>query len=196
MANILRVTALWSGFQGAPGFTRVYFNSGADAQAAVDSATSRLRTFFESIKALLNIEYTVKVQRLVQVLNDANGALTTEINATTDPVIVTPTGTGVYSAAVGAAVNWQTGAFNARGRRIMGRSYIVPMNAAAFQNDGTLGDANITTILNAAAALIAGSPSVVVWTRPTTFAAADGLSRTVVGATCADKTAVLRSRRD
>lgn len=196
MADLIRIQAVWQGFQGAPGYTNLYFIRTGGLQSDADAAGTRTRAFFEAIKALMNVEYTVKVQRLVQGLDSASGNMFAEFDQTTDPAITTPTGTGAYSTPTGVVVNWLTGQFNSLGHRVIGRTFLVPMNGGCFQNDGSVLDSALTTITTAALALGVGTPNLGVWTRPSTPSATDGVARPVTGVRVPDKAAVLKSRRD
>lgn len=196
MSTMVRIQAQWLGYQGAPGFTNLYFLSDGDSAAAANAAGPRVRSFFDAIKGLINVDVTVDVQRAYQVLDSTNGNITSDGLLTTAPVTVAGTGTGSYAAPVGAAVSWETGLYNSLGHKIRGRTYLVPLNGIAMKNDGTLADATVTTIESAAAALIGSSPVMLVWTRPSTPTSTDGTARTIFAANIHPKAAVLRSRRD
>lgn len=196
MSVMVRIQTIWSGYQGAPGYTNMYFLSDGDAAAAANAAGPRVRTFWDSIKALINVDVLLDVQRAYQVIESTNGNITADGLLTASPAQVVGTGTGTYAAPVGAAISWETGLYNSSGHKIRGRSYIVPLNGGAMQNDGTLADATITTLESAAATLVGTSPVLLVWTRPSTPTSSDGTARTVFSAAVHDRAAVLRSRRD
>ena len=196
MSVMVRIQSIWSGFQGAPGYTNLYFLSDGDATAAANAAAPRVRTFWDTIKPHINVDCSVDVNRTYQVLDSVTGNISAEALLSSAPATVVGTGVGTYAAPVGACITWETGLFNSRGHRVRGRSYIVPMNGASMQNDGTLADATVTSLESAGGALIAASPLMLVWTRPSTPTSSDGTARTITSARVADRAAVLRSRRD
>lgn len=201
MAVIVKVQAIWEGFQGAPGYTNWYGLSDGDAAAAANALAPRMRTFFDAIKANLPSNATVKVQRLYQVIDSLTGRLTGEANLSADPLVVAGTSGTAYAAPVGAVVNWETGMFNDLGHRVRGRSYLVPL-AGCFQNNGSINDPNLLVMQNAATAAIGGTGGLVVFSRPRDavpekdIPAHAGVVNTVTGAIIKDKSCVLRSRRD
>lgn len=189
MAIYTQLTAIWSGAPGLPGYTRLKFLGGLDATSALAAAT-RMRAFFESIKALLPQAVSVQVQG-VATLHDIDGVLESEV-AFAAPAVVQGTSVSGYSAASGAVIGWNTGGINA-GRRVRGRTYIVPLSAGTLQNDGTLATVALASLDSAAAALWAGSPSLcIVAGLGTASTSVDA----VVSHTIHDRVAILRSRRD
>ena len=112
----------------------------------------------------------------------------------TAPLPVTGVDTGVYAAVAGACVTWLTQGVLA-GKRVRGRTFLVPMGAGGLQNDGTLSTAEVSAINTAASNLIAAAPEFTIWRRPTSKAAADGSSHPVLAFRVQDKTAFLTSRR-
>jgi len=154
-----------------------------------------MRTFFDAVKAHLPGGSDVKVQRLYQVINDLNGNITGEANLAADPTVVNGTaGPIAYAGPAGACINWETGHFNANGRRVRGRTYLVPL-VNAYETDGSLSAAALGTVAAAASAAIGGTGSLGVWTRPTP-GGSDGTFNLAISALVKDKAAVLTSRRD
>jgi hypothetical protein len=201
MAVIVKVQAIWEGFQGAPGYTNWYGLSDGDAAAAANALAPRMRTFFAAIQIYMPTVATVKVQRLYQVIDSLTGHLTGEANLTADPAVVAGGSATAYAAPVGAVVNWETGMFNDLGHRVRGRSYLVPL-AGCFQTNGTIQDSNLAAIQAAGTAAIGGLGGLVVYSRPRKAdpikgtPAQAGVVNTVTAAIVKDKACVLRSRRD
>lgn len=193
---VYRMTMRWQGFSGAPGFTNLYFNFlGDPTQADIDATGVNVKAFFEGVKTFIPSTVTVSYPGIMDRLTTGTGDLEAEINMAVQTA-TTGTGVGNFSSAVGACVNWTTVAI-VRGRRVRGRTFLVPLVSGAFQTDGTLGDTARTTMLAAANAFVAEPDglNLAVWSRPT-VAGNDGQSGEVVAASITDKTAVLRSRRD
>lgn len=109
---------------------------------------------------------------------------------------VTTTGGGIANAAagVGAVVTWNTGGI-VRGRRLRGRTFLVPLNTNAYDLDGSLSSTAYTALQNFGTALMGVGP-LAVWHRPTAPGAADGNSYGVTSFRARDKVAYLSSRRD
>lgn len=203
MTAMLRVKMRWSGFQGAPGYSIFHFrdfggtgewNPGPTEAAA---AVARIDTFAQGILGVLPAGLTLQVQGDVEEIEDTNGSLT-DIHAVTAPAARTPShAAGPYSGPTGAVINWRTSTVR-NGRRIRGRTFLVPLIGAAFENNGTLTTTAIGTITTAANALISqtGSPDLGVYARPSAPGVADGQWAPAAAATIPDMAAVMRSRRD
>jgi hypothetical protein len=192
---IVKCQAIWSGFQGAPGYTNMYAISDGDAPAAANALGTRMRAFFSACAVMIPTRAHVKVQRAYQVLEATNGHITSEGNLTTDPADVVGGSGLAYSGASGAAINWETGLYNALGHRVRGRTYLVPLSNV-YEDNGTLASVSIAAIEAAAANLLGGLGGIGVFTRPTTPGGSDGNFRLAVSARVSDKAAILRSRRD
>lgn len=185
-----QITALWSGFSGSPGYTRFRFDGDLDA-AAADAAGGRVSAFFTFIAALLPDTVTVAVDPTAEI-HDIDGGLTGTVAFAPDPD-VDGSGTGGYAAPVGAAITWHTGLFLG-GREARGRTYIVPLNGADFEANGTLTSGTQTGLQDAADTLLGGTPPLVVagGHSPT----GGGYVAPVISASVRDKAAILTSRRD
>ncbi len=192
---LLRVKARWTGFSGAPGYSIFHFNAFDDGSTVeAQNAANAVRSFFFSINSLLPQAVTVTVDTSVDVLEESTGQLTNIVGVTPPPTVV-GMNTGSFSAPTGAVVHWTTGGVR-NGRRVRGKTFLVPMAVVIYQNDGTLNTSNVTTITAAAQALIdSADTALVVYGRPTQ-GAADGVAHVVTGQRVPDMAAVLRSRRD
>lgn len=184
-----RITALWSGAAGLPGYTRLRFDGDLDSAGAA-AAAGRIRAFFDSIKTLLPSGVNIGFAEAAQVF-DVASVLTGEVQYA-PPLPVAGSGAGGYSAASGCVVNWLTGAVR-NGRKVRGRTFLVPLANTGYQSDGTLAPATVTTVTAAAQALLAGTPAMTV---ASVYSGGGGGITGVTGATVPDRAAVLRSRRD
>lgn len=196
---VFRATITWTGFTGSPGYTNFHFINPEEnpSFAVVDEVGARCRTFFEAIKGLLpgsvRIDYPNKLERL----STATGQLEAEFTMT-QPAQTAGTGLTNFSSATGACVSWRTIAF-VNGRRVQGRTFIVPIASGSLDTDGTLNNTSRTTLANAAATFIdpAGTDMpLCVWRKPTTPGGSDGQAFDVSTSSVRDRTAILRSRRD
>lgn len=191
---IHRVTARWTGFQGAPGYSVFHFMAGGGLISDAQSSATRVADAFEYLKANLPDTVTVSIEPEVQEIDESTGMVTGFQNIT-PPSPVNGTGDGNYSAASGAVVNWRTGDLRF-GRRIRGRTFLVPLVGASYDSAGTLSTATLTNVNLFADELVGGDldSELVVWSRPRD--GSGGVAATVTQATVPDMAAVLRSRRD
>lgn len=192
--TIARVTAVWSGFQGAPGYSNFFFDSFGTGDQ-VDLEVGRVVAFFEALDVLLPSVVDIDVDQEVAFFDEVTGELIGYENASTVPETIPGTAATAYSAPSGAVINWSTDTV-ARGRRLRGRTFIVPIASTWYENNGTLVANAIGNLSNAADALIGdgSGPQSVIWSRPRN--GADGSIGPITGYRIPDMAAVLRSRRD
>jgi hypothetical protein len=207
---ILKITAAWSGFTGAPGYSNFYFKDfsvegGNPVEADADAAGDRVETFFGAVAGLLPAAVKVTVSTEAAVIDEANGDILNFFSTGTRAAVSGTAAANGYSAASGVVVTWRTGGVVA-GRRVRGRTFLVPTATVAYDLDGTLQNSSITTLQNAANALISdtGTPDLGVWARPMAahtnakgelIPERDGSWHNVLTASIPDRVAVLRSRR-
>lgn len=191
---IHRVTVPWTGFPGSPGYSNFFFEGDADALVAYQSI-QRVMSFLGALSTLIPGDVDFTAPREVDNLDEATGILTGYATRDQGVEYTPPQATGSYSAPTGACVNWITDTV-ARGRRLRGRTFLVPLANSAYDVDGSLSDAARTTIQSAAELMIfePGASSFGIWSRPRN--GAGGTFGEVVAADVPDLAAVLRSRRD
>lgn len=200
MVEIAKVTINWTGFSGAPGYTNLYFrdfeSTGLD-QPVIDGAVGKVDSWISSVAGRVPTSVRLRVARQVEIIEAADGQLLRFMQATTDTTERVGTGTGAYSAASGLVVNWYTGGV-VRGRRVRGRTFIVPLAGNALDTDGSIAAAALTAMTTATTTLISttGAGDLGVWSRPSAPGATDGTWHLATSFTIPDKAAVLRSRRD
>lgn len=184
----------WSGVNGLPGYSKFRF-LGELTPSQLNSAAANVRTFWDAIKATLPGAVTITIEPGASYHAD-DGMLTGETSITTPPAAVVGTGGSVYSAASGYMILWNTGAING-GKKIRGRTYVVPTSTLIFENNGTITLANVTLVQAAATALATSTPSPAINSRarPSNDLATDQTAA-VLSAKMVDKQVVLRSRRD
>ena len=202
MAEIGLVTATWSGISGGLGVTTLAFAraddgpiTATDAQNAVDN----VRAFMATSAAVVPGGVTITVSPVVEVYDDISGVIQSALSAATPPAAVSGAASGAWANGVGYRIDWNT-SFVRRRKRTVGRTYIVPASSLAFATDGTLDNANRTTLQGAGTTLLSAMATdglaLCVWCRPTGPTANDGASPAVLSATVPDKAAIVRSRRD
>jgi hypothetical protein len=196
--TIAQIRTAWEGGPSSPGLTvmNVEYTGTGDLSAAL----AAVRAFWNANVARIPDEFTLQVEGLVNLYSEVNGQLSGEFyaGAGATPAPVLGTYTGGYAHGVGLRVDWLTSDIR-NGRRVTGRSYLVPSGTNAFTTDGLLDATTVTAVSNAAQTLIdtletAGTP-LVVWSRPS-VAYPVGEYTPVVSLRVPSKVAVLRGRRD
>ena len=189
---IYRATATWTGFVGAPGYTSWF----ADDSGTPANLITGLKGFFDAMTPWLPTDVTVSVPDTYDELDETTGTLIASGTAPIAPGEFVGERTEVYSAPAGACVTWVTDDVVA-GRRVRGRTFIVPLSSYATALDGSLGATALTDIRTAASdAITAMGGAFCVWHRPTTAAPASGSAHPITSFNVRDRVAVLRSRRD
>lgn len=204
MVNILRVTTKWDGFPGAPGYTNLFFRDfatgegpGTDGDATqAQAAVDRVRTFWTALTGLFPDEVKLSIQPEVDMLEDTTGTLVNSFGVTPG-AIISGTGAASFAGPVGMVINWKTAGIR-NGRRIRGRTFLVPVTNAVFLSTGGLNPAEVTGVKAAADALAnpSGAVDLGVWARPSGPLATDGQWSLVRSTSVPVLAAVLRSRRD
>lgn len=196
--TIAQISAKWDGLTGLPGYTFVYVRSTA-------SSPNPLQAFFEAIKSYLPLPLTVQVPNSGRLIDETNGKMTGVWGAGTTTT-TSASGVNTYPPQAGAQVKWDTNDF-VNGRRVRGRTYIVPLTTSAFSSGGLIGS-TVANAINAAATTMISSytGNLVIWSRPLFELDADGnptevLKRagsihTVSTSTCPLKSVTLNRRRD
>lgn len=200
MASIVRVKLKWTGFSGAPGYSNFFYRddaSGAPTQTTADDAVAKVLAFGGAVRSHLPAEVSLQIQNDVEVLEETNGQLVNVLNVTAPPSLPGEMASAPYSAASGGVVTWRTGGV-LRGRRVRGRTFLVPLASAAYQNDGTIAPAVLTSLNTNFQSFISDTNSAIlgVYCRPSAKGASDGAWFQVTSFSVPDKVAVLRSRRD
>lgn len=192
---LLKVTARWTGFAGAPGYTTFHFDAAGSTAVDATNVTTDVRTFFTAVNTVIPSGVAIQVQEDVEVLDPSTGRMLDVVTGNGGGTAVNGMGTGVYSGPSGAVIHWLTGSVR-NGRRLRGRTFLVPLAGFVYENNGTLGPANIPTIQNAATNLLGQAENpLVVFGRPSP-GGSDGMIAPATSARVPDLAAVLRSRRD
>jgi hypothetical protein len=199
MAQMAKVTINWSGLPGGPGYTNLYFTdiSGPTSvdQTLVDSAVSKTDAWLSAFRPSIPNSISTGVSATVEAVDETTGALVGFFTGTPAAAAVGTGGT-TYSAPSGAVISWYTSTVR-NGRRIRGRTFMVPLATAAYESDGSLLGTRITT-WNAATATLIATGAVAelgVWSRPSTPGASDGDWALVTSFRIPDMAAILTSRR-
>jgi hypothetical protein len=189
----------WTGFTGSPGYTNMYFLDPDPISASgLEQTALRLHVFWDAIEPFLPGSVRINLPNVLEEIDTATGELIIE-HPFEPGTVITGTGLTNFSSASGAVINWKTlGVLN--GRKVRGRTFLVPLASGAYQTDGTIVDATRTTIQTAAQNYTDASAGLgidgCIWHRPSAPGASDGAAWGLSGASVGDRVAVLRSRRD
>lgn len=164
MASVYRITAVWSGFTGAPGYTKFSFADLTDATSR-NAAGAKVRQLFEDLKAYRQSGWSVLVNPAIDEFDMATGALIGSALMTTPPTASTGSAApAAFAGGSGFCITWNTGLILAR-RRVRGRTFFVP-SQGVFESDGTIAPAAVTAIQTAANTFLAlTAPRPNVWSR-------------------------------
>lgn len=192
--TMYRINAAWQNWPGAPGVT-TFFQNPAIAQPNPGA----IRTFFEAMKTALPAGLTVTVPGSGDLIEESNGQIAGAWSATPAPLPTTMQGAGAYAGNAGSVVHWLTTTV-VNGRRVRGRSFLVPVVMSGFETNGSLTPSMVDGIRTAAQALVDTTPGhLVVWHRPRkatpTQPASVGSFAAVTGVRVPDLAISLRSRR-
>lgn len=193
MALMWRVTARWTGGQIGTGFTNLFFNDGISTPQAAADACRKLLSDALNIGASLPTGVTISFPSAVDVIEPTTGVLVVSTSITA-PATITGTATTDYASVAGCCINWVTSGIVA-GHRVGGRTFLVPLASAAFDNDGTMDTSFLANLATATATFIAAAPEFVVWHRPASVAAGGGSTHVVLAAKVNDRPSILTSRR-
>lgn len=194
MPLLQRTRVLWTGFLGAPGYTNLYARFvDAETTPPINHAED-VATLFTALRARMPRAVNVQIEQEVAIVDEDTGDIAGFQLLPFAPPVEGNGVLGNWSAASGAAIEWRTSAVRS-GRRLTGRTFVVPLAASAYDSDGTLVEQANTDIQLAANNYISESASEpVVWSRPRDGRL--GWAGTIQQARVRDRVAVLRSRRD
>lgn len=185
-----RLVVDWQGADIVGRAVSVLHFQGSDSSAPDVGA---VKAAFTAAASALPNTVTVTVPGSGDVIEDTTGALV-DVWTASGGGIVSGSATTAGPAGVGVCVGWLTGGIVA-GRRLRGRTFIVPIPGNSYNVDGTLTTATTNVWTTWANAIIA-SGGFGVWHRPTSAGASDGNSYAVLSARIRPKVAFLSSRRD
>lgn len=198
VTTMIRVNAAWQNWPGAPGVSHFYLD-GQDL-TGLQGRIDAIRTFFNALVAYLPSNLTIQVPSSGDLVETATGTLSGVWSVGTTPAVVTGGSTAAYAGNAGMVTHWLTDGFVA-GRRVRGRTFIVPCTSAVFETNGSPTASAITGMKAAADALITSmAGKMLVWARPFVDPAGvkpprTGSASVVNGSRVPDLAISLRSRR-
>lgn len=192
--DMLKITARWTGFPGAPGYSNFFFAGGGGLISDANQVAQRVMDAFSEVVGQLAPGTIIRIEPEAAVVDSETGT-TTGYRNISDVAGLESLGTGNYAGPAGAVVTWRTSDLRF-GRRIKGRTFLVPLSGNAFDADGTINGGTISDLQAFAATLVGGDldSEFGIWSRPRD--GAGGVFATVDSFSIPDRVAVLRSRRD
>lgn len=196
MANVFRGFIDWTGNVTGSAASTFHFREpagGVSNNAYAADIAEALDAFIAAVGGLIGAGVNLQTRAAVDILTEASGVLTVQL-----PVTVAAAraggGEGAYSRASGCVIGWGTPTI-VNGRRVRGRTFLVPLGGNAYDTAGTLSDVGRGNLVNAATGLITNPDTELgIYHRP--VAGVGGVLATVATAAIKDKVAILRSRRD
>lgn len=190
MPNIAQIRTITNGYGGAPGYTQMYFDQ-SGSTLGPQSASDAVCAFWNSIAVQFPTSWTFSIEADVSILDDSTGDLVS-VEATT-PLTQSVFGdAATYAGGVGAVSKWVTNSVHGT-KRLVGRTFFVPLNSTKYESNGTITTAAVTALRNACTTLV-GHADFGVWGRPVD--GANGLFANAVASNVRDHVAWLSSRRD
>lgn len=184
----------WSGFTGAPGYSAFHFAGGGGLISDAQQVADRVGGAIGALQGVLPDDVRVAVEDEVERLDSDSGELL-GAESIDPPSAFVGAGGSNFSAASGAVINWRTQDYRF-GRRIRGRTFIVPLASAVYDSEGTLSSSALENLRDFGDRITVGDfdSEYGVWSRPRD--GSGGVFATVTGYSVPDMAAVLRSRRD
>lgn len=194
---MLKVTLIWNGTPGLPGYSNFYFLAGVENQAAANEVVGRVNTWASKQRPRIPTAVSMQVESNVQIVDAETGQLTGQFTAT-GAGGHGGTGTGPFAAPTGACIIWRT-TTAVNGRFLKGKTFMVPLVGGCFEGNGTLMGEHITgittdsTVMALRESVVGAVADLAVWHRP--INGAGGSAFPVKSVSVADRAAVLTSRR-
>lgn len=192
--TIARVAARWAGFPGAPGYSNFHFST-TPTSGDYEAERQLVHDFFSAFSTRLPSRVDITIPTTVELYDESTGVLQDYIESGEELAVSTAGASNAYSGPTGAVINWLTNTVT-NGRRMRGRTFIVPLANTAYESDGTLTSSALDD-LNAGASVLSSAgfgSGFCVWSRPQ--GGGSGAVGEVTGHRVPDMAAVLRSRRD
>jgi hypothetical protein len=192
--SFYRASAGWSG-PGGPGVSHLDYREAVPLgdNPNHDAILTAWRSYFSGLAGYLPNEWSIGVVAEVEQLSDA-GVLEEVITSTGAGASVPGTYAGSWAGAVGVVTRFST-AEVINNRRVRGKTFFVPAGTTTtFDQDGTMNSTALSDFLNARITLhaaLATNDAI-----PVVFSPTHNNKFDVTGFNIADRSAVLRSRRD
>jgi hypothetical protein len=187
MANLARVRCVWSGTSViGPGVSTFYVKEAASGFPA------DIVTFFEAIKGAIPNTTVINVPDAGDLIDIDTGEISGTWSDFTGANVIGTGPTG-WVEGVGARITWKTAGIR-NGRRVVGSTFIVPLDVSQYDSAGRLDTALVNLFTAEGNDLVSDlADSMVIYSRPQGIQA--GQASDVLVAVCPDSVSWLRSRR-
>lgn len=200
MGRIIRVKVNWTGFVGSPGYTNLHFEPTVESdpitQTLVDAAVAKVQTWLTAMKVYLPPAVVTGIDPQVVELDEQTGAI--EAFWSVVPSAASPgTNTNLnFTSGAGMCITWGTGGVR-KGRRVRGRTFVVPISHGSMESDGSLVNGHVTSWQGFANTLAGDSNGIrlVIYARTPGAIIPDGGAYDVTSVSIKDRPAFLTSRR-
>jgi hypothetical protein len=189
--EVMRIRWIWTGGTIGTGYTAFHAVGGTEQYFADQTSNFMLAACGSGASSAIPNGIKVTPDGFVDILSAASGSLVSSVGITAPSVINGGSG-GSYAAPGGVCVNWSTGGV-VGGKRVRGRTFIVPLNSTKYDTQGTLDDSYRTSLMAAAFTYRNGTHQPVVWHRP--VGGAGGSVHVITGSGVRDRVSLLTSRR-
>lgn len=186
MTSLDRIKITWTGMPGGPGVTQLYATSASGARPA-------LATWIGAWKYLVPDCVTLTIEGQGDTVDSTTGLITGTWTDGANTALVGTGSSSQYFAAGGACISWSTGGV-VKGRRVQGRTFLVPLTSLAYQGSALVGT-TVSAIQGATNTLLGSGNVFWILHRPTTKGGTDGQAFQVTGGTVKNHQAILSSRR-
>lgn len=157
------------------------------------TSVSGIKSAYQALAGVLPSGVSILIPGTGDVIEDTTGALV-DVWSATGAGQVDGGAAAQAAAGVGACVTWLTGGI-INGKKLRGRTFLVPLSTGAYDTDGTLTSSGNSGVNGFGTAMMAAGP-MAVWHRPTTPGGSDGNSYGFIAYKARDRVAFLSSRRD
>lgn len=198
--GLLRGKIRWTIPGAGTAYTVLHFgtmDASTPTTADAVNAVTKMKTFCDNISAALPNVVKLDVMPECEEIVATTGTMLGVYNGGTTPQVSgTAAAAAGWAAAAGGVISWSTGGVR-NGRRVRGRTFVVPLSNEVWDIDGTIKSVPMGTLNTAATNLRAAGTDVelVVYARPSAPGASDGAQFQVLSHRVPDMSAILRSRR-
>lgn len=182
MTTAHEIRVVWEGWSGGPGYSIFYTTDVPTMRAA-------LGTFIGAVDEYVPGQITLTVENEGRTFEAETGTLTGYWSDGV-PIVDSNAVATNFAASAGLCINWLTAGV-VGGRPVRGRTFLVPLTTATYDQQGTILVGALTAIRNASDVL-AGTAAMRIWSRPR--AGINGSLHAPVGARINDRVSMLRSR--
>lgn len=187
-----QLTARYTGFTGATGWTRFKFIGSLD-NTQTAACAARARAFLNVVAGWMPNGTFYNFDPTATHHAD-DGTLMDELAYGSVPTQIVGASSAKYPGGVGVVVNWITGTVHG-GRKIRGKTFLVPLTSDAFTATGSVNPTLVSDVNTAATALATGTPALCINSQHASHDTAGPMSAEVISGKVSTLPAELHSRK-